>query len=84
MRNVVDLCNRITVTDEPLEALAGVSELRHCLRELEERHVEEALRRGASWDAIGGALGVSRQAAHRRLAPRVAGRNGRRESRNGR
>src|SRR4051812_25998663 len=74
MRSVVDLAGRVAEVADPLGALATVGELRRRLNELEEFHVEEAIRRGASWDAIGEALGVSRQAAHRRLASRVGAR----------
>jgi hypothetical protein len=77
-RSVVDLAGAVAEIGDPLAALESIHELRHRLEELEEFHVEEALRRGASWDAIGGALGVSRQAAHRRLAARVGGRAARR------
>ena len=76
--SVVDLAGRVAEIGDPLDSLGVLHTLRLRLEELEEFHVEEALRRGASWDAIGQALGVSRQAAHRRLAGRVGDRSARR------
>jgi hypothetical protein len=71
---VLDLARRVREGRDPLDALEAVRELRRQLHALEEEYVRAALARGSSWDAIGTALGVSRQAAHKRLAGRVAGR----------
>jgi hypothetical protein len=71
---VLDLARRLRHDRDPLDALAAIRELRRQLDSLEEEYVRAALERGASWDAIGTALAVSRQAAHKRLAGRVAGR----------
>ncbi len=79
--SVVDLAGRVAEVHDPLAALSCVRALRLRLDELEEFHVERALRDGASWEAIGDALGVSRQAAHRRLAGRVGNRGARRGGR---
>ena len=57
---------------DPLDVLEAVRQARAQLEALETDCVRAALARGASWAAIGSALGVSRQAAHRRLAKRVA------------
>ena len=77
-RSVVDLARSAAEASRPEQALAAIAELRHRLDELEEYYVEQALRRGASWARIGLALGISKQAAHKRHAgsPRsaVAGR----------
>ena len=56
----------------PEAALAKLRELRDELERFETERVAEALRSGSSYSAIARALGVSRQAAHRRyrdLAP---------------
>jgi transposase len=53
---------------ETSDALAAVLALRQVADELEARAVQAALRAGWSWSQIAEALGVSKQAAHRRLA----------------
>jgi transposase len=53
---------------ETSDALAAVLALRQVADELEARAVHAALRAGWSWSQIAEALGVSKQAAHRRLA----------------
>ena len=75
---MLDLARRVGDVGDPLDALEAVRELRRQLDALEEQYVRAALARGASWDVIGSALGVSRQAADKRLAPRVVagGRRG--------
>ncbi|HVE52600.1 MAG TPA: helix-turn-helix domain-containing protein [Ramlibacter sp.] len=50
------------------DALAAVLALRQMADELEARAVHLALLRGWSWARIAEALGVSKQAAHRRLS----------------
>ena len=50
------------------DALAAVLALRQLADELEAKAVRAALRRGWSWSQIAEALGVSKQAAHRRLS----------------
>ena len=54
--------------DSPAEALAAVVALRLMADRLEVRAVQEALKQGWSWSEVAEALGVSKQAAHRRLA----------------
>jgi transposase len=53
---------------ETSDALAAVLALRQVADELEARAVHAALRAGWSWSQIAEGLGVSKQAAHRRLA----------------
>lgn len=53
---------------ETADALAAVLTLRHMADELESKAVYLALRQGWSWSQIAEALGVSKQAAHRRLS----------------
>jgi DNA-directed RNA polymerase specialized sigma24 family protein len=50
------------------DALAAVLSLRQMADDLEARAVHSALRQGWSWSEIAEALGVSKQAAHRRLS----------------
>lgn len=59
--------------DEPEAALAAVVALRLMADRLETAAVASALEQGWSWAQIAQALGVSKQAAHKRLAG-VAGR----------
>ncbi|QUX96228.1 hypothetical protein C0J08_12855 [Marinomonas sp. CT5] len=54
--------------DNPEEALAAVVALRHLAELLERQAVKEAIKQGWSWSEIAGALGVSKQAAHKRHA----------------
>ncbi len=51
---------------DPETGLRAVSALRRLADQLEERHVASARRRGWSWEQIGDALGISRQAAHKK------------------
>jgi len=53
---------------ETADALAAVLTLRQMADELEAKAVYLALRQGWSWSQIAEALGVSKQAAHRRLS----------------
>ena len=54
---------------EPDDALAAVVALRRAAAALEREAVDHALAQGWSWRRIGEALGMSAQAAHKRLAP---------------
>lgn len=54
--------------EDPGEALGAVCDLRRHLDRLQAVHVENALRAGWSWSQVAQALGVTRQAAHRRYA----------------
>jgi hypothetical protein len=60
--------NKLPMPDEPEEALAAVIALRRLADMLERRAVRAALRQGWSWAKIAQALGVSKQAAHKRLS----------------
>ena len=46
---------------DPAVGLAAVAALRHSVEELEELHVDNARALGWSWQAIAGAVGVTRQ-----------------------
>ncbi|MBT9502501.1 MAG: helix-turn-helix domain-containing protein [Burkholderiaceae bacterium] len=55
-------------SDDPEQALAAVVALRLMADKLERQAVARALEQGWSWAQIAQALGVSKQAAHKRLA----------------
>lgn len=58
-------------TSDPCAGLRAVSSLRVLADVLELRQVEAALRAGLSWQAIADALGVTRQAVHKKYSKRV-------------
>jgi DNA-directed RNA polymerase specialized sigma24 family protein len=58
-------------TQDPAEVLAAVVALRMIADKLELAAVARALEQGWSWADIAQALGVSKQAAHKRLADAV-------------
>lgn len=57
--------------DDPLAALRAVTALRRLADRLELEQVENALRAGYGWPEIAHALGVTRQAVHKKYARRV-------------
>lgn len=57
--------------NDPRAGLRAVASLRVLTDSLELRQVEAALRAGMNWQAIAVALGVSRQAVHKKYAKRV-------------
>jgi ClpA/ClpB-like protein len=63
-----DLLTRAVRLDDPAGGLAAVRELREHLVRVEAIHVENALRDGWRWSDVAGALGLSKQAAHRKYA----------------
>jgi hypothetical protein len=68
---IVDDMTRPPLLPDPnntADALAAVLALRQLADELESKAVHAALSRGWSWSQIAEALGVSKQAAHRRLS----------------
>lgn len=58
-------------TTDPRAGLRAVASLRALTERLELAQVEAALRAGMSWPDIGTALGVTRQAVHKKYAKRV-------------
>jgi DNA invertase Pin-like site-specific DNA recombinase len=57
--------------DTPADGLAAVVALRRLADRLEAAEVERAIRQGWSWSRIAEALGVTRQAVHKKYAKRV-------------
>jgi DNA invertase Pin-like site-specific DNA recombinase len=57
---------------DPRQGLAAVVDLRRLADRLEAAEVERAIREGWTWNRIAEALGVTRQAVHKRYAKRVA------------
>jgi hypothetical protein len=64
----MDLTRHLPDADQVAEALAAVVALRQFADRYEERAVTLALKQGWSWAQIAEALGVTKQAAHRRLS----------------
>ncbi|MBO8190933.1 hypothetical protein ITI46_04365 [Streptomyces oryzae] len=56
---------------DPSVGLRAVAALRRLTERLEALQVDSARRKGWSWDEIGAALGVSRQAVHKKHAKRT-------------
>jgi hypothetical protein len=57
---------------DPLEALRASRRVRDLLVEWDGHLARQALTAGETWESIGAALGISRQAAWERLRPGVA------------
>lgn len=57
--------------DDPAEALAAAVALRRTADRLEIAAVQAAIERGWSWAQVASALGVTRQAVHKRYARRI-------------
>ena len=55
----------------PADALAAVAALRRLADQLEDTAVEQAMRTGWSWPEVAEALGVTRQAVHKKHAKRL-------------
>lgn len=56
---------------DPSDALAAVAALRRLADQLEDAAVEAALRDGWSWPEVAEALGVTRQAVHKKHVHRL-------------
>jgi hypothetical protein len=70
MPDVIDLAGAAAQQRDPETGLRSVAALRDATESLEAAHVSVALRAGWSWSRIAGALGVSKQAAHKKHARR--------------
>jgi hypothetical protein len=56
---------------DPADALAAVAALRRLADRIEDAAVEQAMRSGWSWPQVAEALGVTRQAVHKKHAKRL-------------
>ena len=68
-----------TTYEDPAAAIAAVIGLRRLADRMEREAVERAVDDGWTWQQIAQALGVTRQAAHKRHATRVQARGRRTE-----
>ncbi len=68
-------------TGDPSAAFAAVIALRRLADRMEREAVDEATARGWTWQQMAQALGVSRQAAHKRHAHRLRDRSATQEDR---
>jgi hypothetical protein len=68
-----------TGPDDPAAAIAAVIALRRLADRMERDAVDEAVALGWTWQQIAQALGVTRQAAHKRHANRLRNRGPRME-----
>lgn len=64
----------VPATGSPEAALAAVVALRRRANQLEVEAVVEAIALGWTWAAVGQALGISAQAAHKKFASTVRAR----------
>jgi len=60
-----------TLPDDPADALAAVGALRRLADRVEDAAVERAVLDGWSWAEVAEALGVTRQAVHKKHARRL-------------
>jgi predicted transcriptional regulator len=56
---------------DPADALAAVAALRRLADRIEDAAVEQAMRSGWSWPQVAEALGVTRQAVHKKHVKRL-------------
>jgi DNA-binding NarL/FixJ family response regulator len=61
-----------TLPDDPADSLAAVGALRRLADRVEDEAVARAARDGWSWAQIAEALGVTRQAVHKKHARRLS------------
>jgi hypothetical protein len=68
----------VDTPDDPATSIAAVIALRRLADRMEREAVERAVDSGWTWHQIAQALGVTRQAAHKRHAARLRARDGER------
>lgn len=64
--------HQLTIPDEPGDAMAAALALRDLADKIERKAVRRALDDGWTWAQIAEALGVSKQAAHKKHAASLA------------
>lgn len=65
------IASRAADTSDPRAGLRAVASLRVLADTLELRQVEAGLRAGMSWQEVADALGVTRQAVHKKYARKI-------------
>jgi hypothetical protein len=65
------MTDEVPVPQEPGDALAAVVALRKLADRLEDAAVEQAMRAGWGWPRVAEALGLTRQAEHKKHAKRL-------------
>ena len=68
MKSLGRLLKNAQNAELPMGALRALTELREELAAMERLHVENARQKGASWEDIAEALGITRQAVQQRFA----------------
>jgi predicted ArsR family transcriptional regulator len=63
---------QVQESGDPADGLAAVVALRRLADRLEDAEVERAMRSGWSWSEVAEALGVTRQAVHKKHIQRLA------------
>lgn len=61
----------VSAVSDPADALAAVAALRRLADRVEDAAVEQAMRAGWSWPQVAEALGVTRQAVHKKHVRRL-------------
>jgi predicted ArsR family transcriptional regulator len=61
----------VPACSQPADALAAVAALRRLADRVEDAAVEQAMRAGWSWPQVAEALGVTRQAVHKKHVKRL-------------
>jgi hypothetical protein len=61
----------VVLPRDPSDALAAVAALRRLADQLEDAAVEQAMRHGWGWPKVAEALGVTRQAVHKKHFKRL-------------
>lgn len=80
MKRAASLAEQVSSAD-PATGLRAVAALRRLLAQLEEIHVRNARGEGWTWQEIADAIGVSRQAVHKKYAAsRIGPLNRRRDA----
>ena len=69
--NVDNMLEKVPDPSNPVEALAAVVSLRRLADRLEAASVQAAIDQGWTWAQIAEALGVTKQAVHKKYAKRV-------------
>lgn len=70
-RRLREIFERVLTSGSPLDGLRAGREARELMTEWDSHLAREALAGGQTWESIGAALGISRQAAWERLRPSV-------------